>query len=192
MDKMFQKAALNLARVAIKEELLGHKELTSGVLERLEGMFGTFSEQKAAFVTLTIDGALRGCIGSIVPHRRLDEDIIANAKAAAYSDPRFQPLDANEFSKISIEVSLLSIPEPLEYQDAADLRNKIRPGIDGVILKLDGRQATYLPQVWEEVRDFETFFSTLCMKAGLGGNCLAYHPEIFVYQVEKFSEKTGF
>jgi AmmeMemoRadiSam system protein A len=113
---------------------------------------------------------------------------VANGEAAAFDDPRFPLLTKEEFEKIDIEVSLLTVPYPLEYDDIEDLRRKIRPGVDGVVLRLEGRQATFLPQVWEELNDFDHFFAHLCLKAGLPQNCLAYHPQIFVYQVEKFKE----
>ncbi|WP_353661763.1 AmmeMemoRadiSam system protein A [Hydrogenimonas sp. SS33] len=146
------------------------------------------AKEQATFVTLTIQGQLRGCIGSIIPHRRLIDDLVANARAAAFEDPRFSPLTKEEFEKVDIEVSLLTVPQQLPYSDVDDLRRKIRPGVDGVILQLDGRQATFLPQVWEELNDFDLFFAHLCVKAGLPQNCLAYHPVIFTYQVEKFKE----
>jgi len=145
-----------------------------------------WAKEQATFVTLTINGQLRGCIGSIVPHRPLIDDLVANARAAAFEDPRFPPLTREAFEQVDIEVSLLSVPQELLYSDIEDLRKKIRPGIDGVILQLDGRQATFLPQVWEELSDFDLFFAHLCAKAGLPQNCLAYHPAIFTYQVEKY------
>ncbi len=145
-------------------------------------------QKQATFVTLTIGGQLRGCIGSIIPHRSLIDDLVANAEAAAFEDPRFMPLSAEELEKVDIEVSLLTVPKQLEYSDVEDLRSKIRPGEDGVILQLDGRQATFLPQVWEELSDFDLFFAHLCAKAGLPQNCLSYHPTIYTYRVEKFKE----
>ncbi len=156
--------------------------------ERLVAQHPELAKEQATFVTLTIGGKLRGCIGSIVPHRPLIDDLIANARAAAFDDPRFAPLSREEFDEVAIEVSLLTVPKPLEYEDVDDLRRKIEPGLDGVILQLDGRQATFLPQVWEELADFDLFFAHLCLKAGLPQNCLAYHPQIHTYRVEKFRE----
>ena len=156
--------------------------------EALVAEYPELAKEQATFVTLTINGQLRGCIGSIIPHRRLIDDLVANARAAAFEDPRFSPLTREEFENVDIEVSLLTVPKELPYTDTEDLRKKIRPGVDGVILQLDGRQATFLPQVWEELNDFDLFFAHLCLKAGLPQNCLAYHPLIFTYQVEKFKE----
>ena len=189
IDANLKRAMLSIARIAIKEEFLGHKELTDEVKQRLITMFPRLAEPGAVFVTINERSSLRGCIGSLVAHRPLIDDIIENAKAAAFGDPRFPPLSPEEFDQITIEISLLSEPKPLPYTDIEDLRQKIVPGRDGVVLKLDGRQATFLPQVWEDLPDFDQFFAHLCLKAGLPGNCLEYHPEILVYHVEKFSEE---
>ncbi len=148
-------------------------------------------ENGASFVTLTTEpnDQLRGCIGSLQAHRPLYKDIISNAQSAALHDPRFNPLSIEELKHIKIEVSILSEPEPLAYKDADDLKKKIIPNEDGVVLKLNGRQATYLPQVWEQLPAFNDFFSTLCQKANLNADCLSQHPEIFTYHVKKYKEK---
>lgn len=143
-------------------------------------------DQGAVFVTLKQNGNLRGCIGSLVAHRSLLEDLIHNAKAAAFGDPRFPPLREDEFENTDIEISLLSTPKELHYTDREDLKGKIRPNIDGVILKLGFNQATFLPQVWEDLPDFDLFFAHLCQKAGLqASGCLEAHPNILTYQVER-------
>jgi len=179
------KVLIEIAKISIASEF-GIAERID--VEELEKRYPELKTEQATFVTLTIDGQLRGCIGSIIPHRSLLYDIVSNAKSAAFNDPRFPPLTPEEFTKVKIEVSLLSVPEFLEYSDIDDLRSKIRPGIDGVILQCDSRQATFLPQVWEELNSFELFFTHLCLKAGLQQNCLECYPKIFVYQVEKFCE----
>jgi len=147
-------------------------------------------QKGAAFVTLNQKGSgrLRGCIGSLQAYRPLFEDIIDNARSAALHDPRFPPLTLEEMEKVSLEISLLSPAEPLSYTDSNDLRSKIIPGKDGVVLRYNGYRATYLPQVWEELPDFDAFFSSLCRKAGLPGECLSYHPEIDLYQVTRYEE----
>jgi AmmeMemoRadiSam system protein A len=144
-------------------------------------------EQGASFVTLTTSGErLRGCIGSIVAHQKLYEDIIHNAKSAALDDPRFPSLTQKEFDDITVEVSILSQPAFLDYDSIDDLKSKIRIGTDGVILKDGLYQATFLPQVWDQLPTFELFFSHLCQKAGMEADCLARMPEIFTYQVEEY------
>ncbi len=156
--------------------------------DALAGAHPELSESRATFVTLTINGQLRGCIGSLVPQRALIDDIVHNAKAAAFRDPRFSPLTKPEYERVHVEISLLSIPQALNYSGTADLKSKLRPDIDGVILKSGYHQATFLPQVWEQLPSFELFFAHLCQKAGLGGNCLEQKPEIYTYQAEKIKE----
>ncbi len=157
--------------------------------EALIATYPQLAEPRATFVTLKLDGkALRGCIGSIVPHTSLYEDIVTNARSAAFRDPRFSALSEAEYARCSVEVSLLSVPEQLSYSDDNDLRGKIRPGIDGVIIQKEGRSATFLPQVWEELPDFDQFFAHLGLKAGIGADVLSHHPEIYTYQAEHFED----
>ena len=175
---------LELASKSIRDELENSATVDrQSVLQQ----HPEFNEKRATFVTLNLNGQLRGCIGSLLPHRNLVDDVVQNAKSAAFHDPRFLPLSKAEFENVEIEISLLSVPEPLEYSSADDLKSKISVGKDGVILRLDGYQATFLPQVWEQLPTFELFFNHLCQKAGLGGGCLAKHPEIQLYQVEKIT-----
>jgi len=124
-------------------------------------------ETLSCFVTLTIGGNLRGCMGHVEAVQPLYLDIMENAAAAAFDDPRFSPLSEEEYKKTEIEVSVLSKPEPLSFSSPEDLLKKLRPGIDGVILRRGRRGATYLPQVWENLPDKEQFLSSLCEKAGL-------------------------
>ncbi len=157
------------------------------VIDRREWLekYPELAQKRAVFVTLNIAGRLRGCIGSLLPHRPLLDDVISNAKSAAFRDPRFAPLSLEEFETVDIEISLLGIPYDLEYTDIADLKSKIRPGVDGVILSLNSNQATFLPSVWEQLPTFELFFEHLCHKAGLGSACLKAHPDIRLYQAQK-------
>ena len=138
---------------------------------------------------MTLDGGLRGCIGHIIPQESLIEGIRVNAINAAFRDPRFKPLSKKEWEKVEIEISILTEPGPLEYADAADLLRKLRPGIDGVIIKKGHNQATFLPQVWEQLPDKKEFLTHLCLKAGLVGNEWKKEKlEIQIYQVQAFEE----
>lgn len=121
----------------------------------------------AVFVTLSSDGRLRGCIGSIEPHRSLREDVVRNACAAAFHDPRFPPLPAQEVPHVRIEVSLLSDTEPIPFGSRRELLGRVRPGVDGVVLAWHGHRATFLPQVWEQLPEPEDFLEHLLHKAGL-------------------------
>jgi AmmeMemoRadiSam system protein A len=145
----------------------------------------------AAFVTLTVHGNLRGCIGALEPYQPLAEDVREHAVAAALNDYRFSPVTAGELGEIEIEVSRLTIPEPLVYLDGDDLLTKLRPDVDGVILK-DGHQhrATFLPQVWEKIPNKAEFLDNLCSKMGSPPDTWRKKKlDVLVYQVEEFHEK---
>jgi len=159
-------------------------------LEHALKTYPMLQENGAAFVTINKEPneQLRGCIGSLQAYRPLYKDIIMNAQAAALRDPRFLPLSLEELDQIKIEVSILSEPQVLQYDDLNDLKNKVVPFQDGIVLKLNGKHATYLPQVWEQLPKFDDFFSSLCMKANLSNDCLSQHPEISTYTVEKYKE----
>lgn len=142
-------------------------------------------EKRACFVTLTLGGNLRGCIGHIEPIQPLYLDIIDNAVSAAFEDPRFNPLSKNEFENVKFEVSVLSVPLKLYFSDFQDLLNKLRPEIDGVIIRRGHYSATYLPQVWEDLKNKEEFLSSLCQKADLpADDWQKPGMEVKVYQVE--------
>ena len=181
-----KKILLDIAAEAIKEEFAANATIDRHALLLSYPQLG---KDGAVFVTLYKNGALRGCIGSIIAHRPLIDDLIHNAKAAAFSDPRFSPLKPEELDSIDIEISILTAPKRVEYLDIADLKRIIRPGIDGVIIKKGPYQATYLPSVWEQLPDFDSFFSTLCQKASMASNCIESHPQIYIYQAEKIGAK---
>lgn len=173
---------LDIAKKAIEEELL-NKSLIDIV--DLESNYDFLNDIRACFVTLKLDGRLRGCMGSLQAHRKLIDDVIHNAHCAAFRDFRFQPLTKKELEQIEIEISLLTTPKILIYESLDELKEKIRPGIDGVILRQEHNQATFLPQVWEELPSFDEFFEHLSLKAGLEFDTLNHFPEIYTYQVEK-------
>lgn len=143
----------------------------------------------AAFVTLTVRGQLRGCIGALQPYQPLVDDVREHAVAAALQDYRFPPVRPEELPNIHVEVSRLTLPQPLPYTDTDDLLAKLRPGIDGVILRDGARRATFLPQVWEQLPDKEEFLSHLCAKMGATPNLWRVkHLDVQIYQVEEFHE----
>ena len=145
--------------------------------------------QGAAFVTLTVHGELRGCIGALEPYQSLAEDVREHAVAAALEDYRFPQVQEKELADIEIEVSRLTIPVPLEYKDAGDLIARLRPGVDGVILRDSFRRATFLPQVWEKIPDPAGFLANLCYKMGAAPDTWKRkHLDVLVYQVEEFHE----
>ena len=143
----------------------------------------------ASFVTLTVKGNLRGCIGALEPYQALVEDVREHAVAAALEDYRFPTVQENELAGIEIEVSRLTMPVPLNYNDADDLLGKLRPGVDGVILRDGFRRATFLPQVWEKIPDPAGFLANLCYKMGAAPDTWKHkHLEVLIYQVEEFHE----
>lgn len=143
----------------------------------------------ATFVTLTRNGDLRGCIGSLEAYRTLREDVAENARAAAFRDPRFAPVTAEEWPSLRVEVSLLSAPAPLVVEDEADLLRSLRPGIDGVVFSAGTRRATFLPQVWEQLPTPDAFLAQLRRKAGLAADYWSPDVRIATYQVKKWKEK---
>jgi uncharacterized protein len=123
-------------------------------------------QKTATFVTLKINRQLRGCIGTLEAYQPLVLDVIYNAYQAAFGDPRFLPLTKEEFSWLQKSISILSLPEKVNFTSENDLLTKIRPGIDGLILSDHGQRGTFLPSVWEELKDPKMFLAHLKMKAG--------------------------
>lgn len=143
----------------------------------------------ASFVTLTIRGGLRGCVGALEPYLSLAEDVREHAVAAALQDYRFTPVTSDEVGEVRIEISRITQPQPLHYSRPEDLPKKLRPGIDGVILQDGYRRATFLPQVWEKIQDPEAFLSHLCVKMGASPDLWRRKIiDIQVYQAEDFRE----
>lgn len=145
-------------------------------------------EPGACFVTLTQYGQLRGCIGSLEPRRALLHDVEANARAAAFSDPRFEPLSAAEFGETAIEISLLSPMQALTFTDEADALSQLRTGIDGIVLEYGHHRSTFLPQVWEQVTTPHEFLAHLKAKARLPASFWANDLKLHRYTVSKFKE----
>jgi len=150
-----------------------------------------FLEKKGAvFVTLNKRDQLRGCIGSLQAHKTLIDDLISNSRSAAFKDLRFPPLKKDELGKLEVEVSFLTMPEEIKYNSVDSLRRQVVVGEDGIVLEYKQQRATYLPQVWEQLTDFDSFFTSLCQKAGLGQRCLSLHPKVSRYHVKKYSEQS--
>lgn len=124
-------------------------------------------EPGACFVTLEIDGELRGCIGSLEAYQPLIEDVAHNAFAAAFNDPRFDAVTRNEYKLLSIHISILSKPQPMHFTSEGDLLTQLRPHIDGLVLSDKGHRGTFLPVVWEQLPEPKIFLQHLKMKAGL-------------------------
>jgi MEMO1 family protein len=173
--------------VAIARAVIG-RDLGTGTAPDADGD-AWLRQTAATFVTLTKDGKLRGCIGSLEAHRPLGEDVAANAVAAAFRDPRFPPLTRAEWAHCTVEVSLLSRPKAIRFADEADLLAQVRPGEDGIILECAGKRATYLPQVWQGLPQKERFFAELKRKAGIPAETGLGRCKVRRYRVAKWIEE---
>ncbi len=142
----------------------------------------------ACFVTLTQNAELRGCIGSLAAERPLRADVQANARAAAFRDPRFSPLTLEDYRDVRVEVSLLSPAEPLRFDSEQHALEQLRPGIDGIVLEYGRRRSTFLPQVWEQLTEPHTFMAYLKQKAGLSADFWHSDLKLSRYSVEKWRE----
>ena len=146
-------------------------------------------EPGACFVTLTQQGQLRGCIGTLEARRSLLADVKANAVAAALSDPRFAPLVIAELEHTEIEVSLLSPMQVMRFDSEAEALAQLRPGIDGVLLEFERYRSTFLPQVWEQLPSAGDFLAHLKHKAGLAPGFWAKGLRLHRYSVRQWKEK---
>jgi len=176
-----EKDLLELARGTLKAYFDGKEFEVSDEIKK------KYSEKRASFVTLTKNGQLRGCIGSLIASRKLWVDVQENAINAAFHDFRFPNLTKQELDNIKIEISVLTAAEKLEFDNWQDLLEKLDKNM-GVIVKKGMNQATYLPQVWGAIADKQEFLSSLCIKAGLAADAWKNDIEVYVYEVEKIAE----
>lgn len=179
IETYFSKYVLKTAKASIiasinQEEFIPHK------IPAVLTQFG------ASFVTLKLNGELRGCIGSVYPTKPLILDIIDNAKNAAFQDPRFEPLTVEELEGLEISVSILSAIERIDFKDERDLLSKIHP--HGVILVERDKRAVYLPVVWEQLPDKEIFLNSLKEKAGLPPNYFSKTIEAYKFDAIEIFE----
>jgi len=179
---------VKLARKTIMEKLAGKVPDSEEMVPALqdEGL----RAHCGTFVTLKISGQLRGCIGNLTSTQSVIDGVKHNAINAAFHDPRFSPLSRTELDRAVIEISILSEPQPLQYQDGRDLVEKLRVNVDGVIIRKGHASATFLPQVWEQLPRPEDFLGHLCMKAGLPSDAWKNSElEVLTYQVQHFEEE---
>lgn len=180
-DKQRGATLIGIARAAIGEKL--------GVATGAQRSAPWLEQPGATFVTLMLDDALRGCIGSLEARRPLGLDVRDNALAAAFRDPRFKPLSSAEWTGTSVEVSLLSALEPLPLDDEAAVLERLRPGVDGLVLEFGHHRGTFLPQVWEQLPQPESFLVNLKRKAGLPPDFWEPGMRLKRYTVTKWREQ---
>jgi len=172
---------LAIARAAISSTL-GHAL-------RVDESPPWLQEPGATFVTLSEQGELRGCIGSLEAHRPLLVDVKANALAAAFRDTRFAPLNEDELDAVRVEVSLLSPLSPIAFASEQDALQQLRPNIDGIVLEYGTHRSTFLPQVWEQLPEPAEFMAHLKYKAGLSPGFWADGVKLSCYTVSKWKEQ---
>jgi AmmeMemoRadiSam system protein B/AmmeMemoRadiSam system protein A len=179
-----RESLLRLARTAIMAKLV-----EGAKIERPTQGSSILNELRGCFVTLHKRGQLRGCIGTIEPTCPLLECVEKNAKNAAFGDPRFPPLSVNELKEIDLEISVLSVPEALGFDDGEDLKRKLEPNVHGVILSCGMHRSTFLPQVWKQLPDKEKFLEHLCLKGGMSAKAWQDPgTKVEVYRAEVFGE----
>lgn len=180
-----QQYLLTLARKTLTHYLSG-KPIQELVKTKLSP---ALIEKRGCFVTLEKKGNLRGCIGYIQPVKSLCECVMENAVNAATQDHRFPEVNFDELKAITIEISALTVPEPLEIKNRKTFFQVLVPGRDGVILSNGWKKSTFLPQVWEHFADKESFLNALCKKGGMPRGCWEDEgTEILTYRAEVFKE----
>ena len=190
LDQSQGQALLLLARNTLLKRF--NRQISESQKARMECRLEDppLQEPCGTFVTLKIGGQLRGCIGSLTGTESIVENVRSNAINAAFHDPRFRALTAEELDRVVIEVSVLTEPKPLDYTDADDLTAKLRPDIDGVTIRKGAASATFLPQVWQQLPKVDMFLSQLCMKAGLAAEAWRRDRlDVETYQVQYFEER---
>tara|TARA_Y100001001_G_C7924739_1_gene279979 strand:+ start:37 stop:597 length:561 start_codon:yes stop_codon:yes gene_type:complete len=166
---MMNAADETLLTIVLQSIKYGLKHNKPGTI-RTESLPESLLKLGASFVTLTLDGELRGCIGSVKPHRPIAQDVAANAYLAAFQDSRFSPLTATELKNIHFSIMLLSPLEPIDFDDESELITIIRPNIDGLVLQEGDNRGVFLPDMWQNIPDKQSFLNALKFKAGLKQN----------------------
>jgi len=189
MSNNIGKTLLELARASIYDELGQDHEFITEAINNTRQEDTSWLQQKAAcFITITRQGKLRGCIGTIDPHRSLLDDVKNNAKAAAFHDPRFSPLGVDELDTIEIEISLLSATQAMDFSDEEDALKQLQPGIDGLVFEYERHRSTFLPQVWKTLPMAKDFIAHLKQKAGLSTDFWSEDVRLSRYTVSKWKE----
>ena len=175
---------LTLARDSIRHGLQQGRALSVD-----SGQYPAVMQQQAAcFVTLNRQGLLRGCIGHLAAQQSLVDDVAENAYAAAFNDPRFAGLRAEELDDLHIEISVLTPAEPMQFASEADLLEQIQPGVDGLVLEDGFHRGTFLPSVWEQLPDKQDFWRHLKLKAGLPPDHWSDNVKVSRYRTLAFEE----
>jgi uncharacterized protein len=142
----------------------------------------------ATFVTLRRDSMLLGCIGTLEPYQPVGIDVAEHALAAAFDDPRVPPIEADDYTAMTVEVSVLGALHELRVSNHRQLAESLRTGKDGLLVVAPGHRATFLPSVWESVSDVDEFLAMLWRKAGLWPREWPTGIRVFMYEVDEFAD----
>lgn len=181
LKEHFSQIMVQLAKLSIKSQL-------ERVNLKIENCPRALETKIPCFVSLFIEGNVRGCIGSVIGEEPLVVNLCQNARKAAFQDPRFIPVEAKEFEKLEFSISLLSAPTRIIFKDEADLLEQLRPDVDGLIIKDIGRQAVFLPDVWQAIPDKKQFLNALKQKAGLAPDWFSDTFEAYRYTTSSVKE----
>ncbi|MDO6564218.1 AmmeMemoRadiSam system protein A [Amphritea sp. 1_MG-2023] len=182
-----QRYLLQLARQAIAQGIIGHQPVPPS----MAAVSTALQQPRGCFVTLTLDGQLRGCIGNLEADTTLLEAVWRNSYLAAFKDQRFMPVTAAELDRLNYEISILTPLTPLSVKNEAALLERLRPGIDGLVLTDGGHRATFLPSVWQQLPQPERFVSQLRLKAGLPADYWRDSLRCDIYQAIKITEESA-
>ena len=189
LDAGARKTLFDLAREVVRQAALhGGKPPTVNINGQLPR---SLMAQRATFVTLNIDGRLRGCRGSILAHQSLINDVANNAFQSGFGAPRFPPLSQGELEQLEFHVSILSTPRRIDCTSQAELLAALRPDVDGLIIRDGDRQSLFLPSVWAQIHDPQTFLQHLKLKAGLPADHWSPTFEAYRFTTESFGEQTA-
>ncbi len=182
LDVSLRQELLDLARASIKYGLDNGHPLPVDAADYVQEL----QQERACFVTLNLHGSLRGCIGHLEAVQPLVKDVVDNAYAAAFRDPRFPPLEKRELQGLEIHISILTPAHPLTFASEAELLSMLRPGVDGLILEDGANRGTFLPTVWESLPDPKSFLEQLKVKAGLRPGYWSDSISVSRYETESF------
>jgi AmmeMemoRadiSam system protein A len=183
IDSAAESRLLEIARESIEAGAAADRAPRIDV-DRCAGLL----QPAAVFTTLTRDGALRGCVGSLQAQQPLAQAVADSAFSAAFHDRRFEPLDAGEFGLVRIEISVLSAMQPIDAPTRNSLLEQLQPGLDGLLVEDHGCRATFLPKVWENLAAPEAFLDHLLAKAGLGAGYWSQTLSLYRYRTHSFGE----
>ena len=177
---------LETARHSIAYGLEHHRAKPIEVDNEVENFSSLLKSQAATFVTLNLNQQLRGCIGTLEAYQPLVKDVSEHAYSAAFQDPRFSAVTENELPHLEIHISILTPSEPMSFRSEEDLLKQLQPGIDGLILNDGSHKATFLPSVWEQLKEPKEFLSHLKRKAGLDEGYWSESMKAFRYKTISF------